>query len=112
MNPDLVSTLFQVIRLVGGFFDFLVFVGLVSVALMFVRKVDGTLGYVLAAAAGARFLATCCTNVAAGLQPQLGEPALYAQAALSGVGLFLELGLWGVVLFVLHQLSKRLSPGA
>jgi hypothetical protein len=50
MDIDTANMIFSGIRLVGGFFDFLVFVALLVVALMYVRKVDGTLGYILTGA--------------------------------------------------------------
>ncbi|GAB4199484.1 MAG: hypothetical protein OHK0013_09660 [Sandaracinaceae bacterium] len=107
MDYETLETVHTVLRLTGGFFDFLTFVGLLVVALMFVRKADGTLGYVLAGAASLQFLTTCCTNVVTGLSAQIGEAAGMIGAALSGVGLFIELGLWGVVLFVLYSLAGR-----
>lgn len=107
MDMDTTNMIFQVIRLVGGFFDFLVFVGILVVALMYVRKVDGTLGYILAGAASLRFLTTCCGNVVHGLSEQLGEAAALAGAGISGIGLFIELGLWGAVLYVLYALAAK-----
>jgi hypothetical protein len=107
MDIETVNTIYSVIRLVGGFFDFLTFVGLMVVALMFVRKADGTLGYVLAGAASVRFLATCCTNVVGGLGEQLGEAAMMVNPLLSAIGIFIELGMWGTVLFVLYSLAGK-----
>lgn len=107
MDMETSNMIFQVIRLVGGFFDFLVFVGILVVALMYVRKVDGTLGYILAGAASARFLMTCCSNIVSGLSAQIGEASLLIGAGLSGIGLFIELGLWGAVLYVLYALAAK-----
>jgi hypothetical protein len=47
MDIDTTNMTFSGIRLVGGFFDFLTFVALLVVALIYVRKVDGALGYIL-----------------------------------------------------------------
>ncbi len=107
MDYETLDTVYTGIRLLGGFFDFLTFVGLMVVALMFVRKADGTLGYVLAGAATVRFLSTCCTNVVSGLSAQIGEMAGMMSAGLSAIGLFIELGLWGTVLFVLYSLAQK-----
>lgn len=107
MDAETVNMIYSGIRLVGGFFDFLVFVALMVVALMYVRKADGTLGYVLAGAATVRFLTTCCGNVATGLNEQLGEAAMMVGVAMSTIGLFIELAVWGTVLFVLYSLASK-----
>ncbi|MBN8615288.1 MAG: hypothetical protein J0L92_32130 [Deltaproteobacteria bacterium] len=107
MDPDLVEMLFTGIRLVGGFFDFLVFVGLMIVALMYVRKADGTLGYVLAGAASVQFLATCCTNVSSSFMGEMGEAASMVSVALSTVNLFIDLGVWVTLLYVLYALAGK-----
>lgn len=107
MDIETVNMIYSGIRLVGGFFDFLAFVGLMVVALMFVRKADGTLGYVLAGAASVRFLSTCCTNVVGGMSAQLGEAATIVSPLLSAIGIFIELGMWGTVLFVLYSLASK-----
>jgi hypothetical protein len=107
MDFETVNMIYSGIRLVGGFFDFLTFVGLMVVALMFVRKADGTLGYVLAGAATVRFLSTCCTNVVSGLGAQIGEASTMIGAALSGIGIFIELAVWGTVLYVLYALASK-----
>ncbi len=107
MDPDTITMIYNVIRLVGGFFDFITFIGLLVVALMFVRKADGTLGYVMAGVVSVRFLNTCCGNVTTGLHEQLGDAALYAGMATASIGLFLDLALWGAVLFVLYTLATK-----
>ncbi len=107
MDPDLVETLFTGIRLLGGFFDFLIFVGLMVVALMFVRKADGTLGYVLAGAATFQFLATCCTNVSGGFLGELGEAAPMVSVALSTINIFVDLAVGCTILFVLYSLAGK-----
>ena len=107
MDPDTISMIYSVIRLVGGFFDFIVFVALMVVALMYVRKADGTLGYVLAGAATVRFLVTCCGNASSGLNEQLGEAAMMVGVATSSIGLFIDLAMWGAVLFVLYSLASK-----
>lgn len=107
MDPDLVQTIFSGIRLIGGFFDFLVFVGLMVVALMFVRKADGTLGYVLAGAATFQFLATCCTNVASSFMTELGDAAAMVSVAQSVIILLVDLVVSCVILFVLYSLAGK-----
>jgi hypothetical protein len=79
---------------------------------MFVRKADGTLGYVLAGAASLQFLTKCGTNVVTGMREQIGETANMISVAVYGIGLFIEPGVWGVVLFVLYSLAgKALKQG-
>lgn len=107
MDIDTANMIFSGIRLVGGFFDFLVFVALLVVALMYVRKVDGTLGYILTGAATLNFLTTCCGNVVSSLSEQIGEAAMMVGAAVSGLGLFIELALWGSILYVLFALASK-----
>jgi len=107
MDADTINLIYTVIRLVGGFFDFITFVAVMVVALMYVRKADGTLGYVLAGATSVRFLFTCCSNASSGLQEQLGETAVLIGAALSSIMLFVDLAMWGAVLFVLYSLASK-----
>jgi hypothetical protein len=107
MDPDVIEMAYTGIRLVGGFFDFLVFVGLMIVALMFVRKADGTLGYVLAGAATFQFLTTCCLNVSSSFVAQLGDAAQMVSLALSSLNLFVDLGVSGTILFVLYSLAGK-----
>ncbi|MBX7195349.1 MAG: hypothetical protein K1X94_25055 [Sandaracinaceae bacterium] len=102
--------IFSGIRLLGGFFDFLVFVGLMVVALMYVKKADATLGYILAGAASISFLATCCTNVASGVNEQLGDAGLYVSMGLSVLNTFLDLAVWGTLLYVLYTLAGKAPP--
>lgn len=110
MDFGTISMLYSAIRLVGGFFDFVVFIGLMVVALAFVKKADATLGYVLAAAASVRFLLSCCLNVSTGLSEQMGEVAGVVGIVLSSISLFVDLGMWGTVLFVLYSLAAKLAP--
>ncbi|MFN7699455.1 MAG: hypothetical protein ACK6CU_01370 [Deltaproteobacteria bacterium] len=105
MDTDALSLVFSGVRLVGGLFDFLVFAGLLGVALVAIRKVDATLAYVLTAAAGVRYLTICCSNVS--LSAPLGDAGAFVEAAFSVVTLFLELGLWAAVLYALHALARR-----
>lgn len=107
MDPDVIEMGFTGIRLLGGFFDFLVFVALMVVALMYVRKADGTLGYVLAGAATFQFLATCCMNVSGSFMGEMGEMAGMISLVLSLVDQFIDLAVWGCLLFVLYSLAQK-----
>jgi hypothetical protein len=42
-----------------------------------------------------------------GLSEQIGEAAMMVGAAVSGIGLFIELGLWGAILYVLFALASK-----
>ena len=104
-----VHLLFTIATYVSGFFDFVTAVVVIVVALTALRKADATSGYVLAAAMGVRFLAACCTRVvsqASGVE----EAAQMVSGALAIIRPFFDLALWGAVIFVIVQLSKKVSP--
>lgn len=103
-----IGELFQLIRIVAGFFDFVVFIALLVVALAIVRKRDARLGYLVGGAAALRFLTTCCANVGQALElgDAFGDAGWYATVALQLVSAVIELGVWVVVLYALTQLSR------
>ena len=102
--------LYTIATYVSGFFDFLVFVGVLVLALTVVRKADATCGYVLAAGMGVNFLASCCSRGVYSAQSSMGEAGVMVGAGIAIVRPFFELVLWGAVIFVLVQLSKKI-PG-
>lgn len=109
---DLATTLHTISTYANGFFDFLVTVALVVVALTAVRKADATLGYVLAGAMGLRFVTVCCSRIAyqtLGASASVDSPIPMMLGGLSLLGAFVELAVWGAVGFVLFRLAKKIA---
>ncbi len=101
-----ISTLYTIATYVSGFFDFVIAVAVIVAALTVVRRADATAGYVLAAAMGVRFLASCCLRTIAQV-PNGGEAMEMVSGGLAIIRPFFDVALWGAVIFVLAQLAKR-----
>ena len=113
MDPT--SLLHDIAYYANGFFDFLVAIAIIVVALTAVRKADATLGYILTGAMSVRFLTLCCTRAGYGARDALsegGEVLSMALGFLSLVGAFLELGLWIAVAYCLYTLANKVAPQA
>jgi hypothetical protein len=109
---DLASTLHTISTWANGFFDFVVTVALVGLALTAVRKADATLGYVLAGAMGLRFATVCCSRIAyqtLGATASADSPIPLVLGGVSILGAFVELAVWGAVGFVLFRLAKKIA---
>lgn len=112
MEPPLFETLNNIAYMMGGFFDFVVFVGVLVVAIRWVRPLDQGLGTGIVFLAVARFLFIVGSRVVAavfnpipfhdmnGLIPIV---VTFFDFAIQ----FLDLALWGVVLLALSRLASR-----
>jgi|JI10StandDraft_1071094.scaffolds.fasta_scaffold736915_2 hypothetical protein len=110
---DSTNLLSDIAYYLNGFFDFLVTVGIVVLALTAVRKADATLGYVLAGAMGVRFVTVCCSRIAYSALPSMGGSDGVMPMVMGGMGLLnalIELSVWCAVGFVLFSLAKKLAP--
>jgi hypothetical protein len=107
-----VSLLSSIASLEAGVFDFLLAVGVLIVALTVVRKADPAAGYVLGGAMGVRFLGACCTRAFSQVAREMsfGESEGLALAALSIIRPWFDLMVWCAVIYVLVQLTKKISP--
>lgn len=113
MDPEIFSTLTNVAYLLGGFFDFAIFLALMIIALGRIRPVEPGLGYAIAGLAATRFLCVCGSRSFSSVFEQTafdGSAAIPAALVLfSFVTPLLTLALWGAVLFALVRLAGRVS---
>ena len=112
MDPEIFSTLNNGAYLMGGFFDFVLFVAVIIIALTQVRAVEPALGYGIAALAASRFLCLCGSrSFNAAFDPipfnDMNGVVPMAMTLMSFVIPFLTVALWGTVLFAIVRLRGR-----
>ena len=100
-----ITLLYTIATYVSGFLDFVTAVAVIGVALTVVRGADAAAGYVLAAAMGLKFLASCCLR-GLGQVPSGDETLQMVSTGLAIIRPFFDLALWGAVIFVFVQLAK------
>lgn len=115
MDPETFGSINSGIYMLGGFFDFVVFVALMVIALTNLRKVEPNLGYAIAGVASARFLSICCSRTVSGVFDPLPFNDMNGAVpiTLTLLGLInpvLTLSLWGLVLFAIVKLAGRITP--
>lgn len=109
---DPVGLLHDVTYYASGFFDFLVAVGVIVLALTAVRKADATLGYVLAGGMGLRFLTVCCARAASSTVGAGADPSGPIPFVLAGLSLFtavIGLAMWVVAAYVIYRLATKVA---
>lgn len=112
MDPELFSTLTHVSYLLGGFFDFVVLVAVIIVALTQIRPAERGLGYAIAALAGSRFLCICGSrSLGASFDPipfnDMNGVIPIALVLIDFVIPFLTIALWGALLFAVVKIRRR-----
>jgi hypothetical protein len=115
MDPETFGSISSGLYMLGGFFDFVVFVALMVVSLTSVRKVEPTLGYAVAGIAAARFLSICCSRVvSSAFDPMpfndMNGAVPITLTLLGLVNPFLTLSLWAAVIYVVVKLAGRIAP--
>ena len=115
MEPETYSSILEVTYLLGGFFDFVVAVTLITVGVTLVRKVDPQMGYAIAGVAGLRAATVCCSRVlGAAFDPipfnDMNGVVPMGLALFSLVIPLITLTLWLTVAFTLVRLVRRVAP--
>lgn len=115
MDPETFGSINSGLYMLSGFFDFVVFVALMVVALTTVRKVEPGLGYAVAGIASARFLSICCTrSLSSAFDPiPFNDMNGAVPMALTLMGLInplLTVSLWASLIFVVVKLAGRVAP--
>ncbi len=115
MDPETFGSINEGLYVLGGFFDFVVFVAVMVIALTSVRKLEPGLGYGIAGVASARFLSICCSrSIGAAFDPipfnDMNGVVPLTLTLLSLVSPILTLSLWSLVLFTIVKLAGRVAP--
>jgi hypothetical protein len=112
MTPEVFSSLSSVIALLGGFLDFVIFVGTMFLALTSIRRIYPGLGMGIAGLAVSRFLCFLLSRtLAAVFKPipfnDMDGVVPIVLILLQVVSTFLTASLWAALLFALYRMAAR-----